>query len=145
MRTTKRQRTAAFFDMMSRVGFSTSETETLLKAERALQRWHELECGTDSGCGGTVSVERDEESGKPFRRVQFMAQGGKWFDHRQPCRDMEKAAHKRISSVLQGKSGLSAYIQGDPRGCALYILRDGDVPEGKEPCQYYNRGIAVCY
>jgi hypothetical protein len=142
---TKKQRMIAFYQMMERVGFSTSETETLLKAERALHRWHELECGTDSGCGGTVSVERDEESGKPFRRVQFMAQGGKWFDHRQPCRDMEKAAQKRIKSVLQGKTGLSAFIQGDPRGCALYILRNGDVPEGKEPCAYYSRGVAVCY
>jgi hypothetical protein len=141
----KTQHTAAFFDMMSRVGFTTTETEALLKAERALQRWHELECGTDSGCGGTVSVERDEESGKPFRRVQFMAQGGKWFDHRQPCRDTEKAALRRIASVLEGKAGLSAYIQGDPRGCALYILRAGDVPKGQNADCCYSRGIPVCY
>jgi hypothetical protein len=144
MKTTKRQRTAAFFDMMSRVGFTTSETETLLKAERALQRWHEMECGTGDD-RVSVSVERDEESGKPFRRVQYMGAGGKWIDRKEPCRDMEKVAMKRVAGVLEGKAGLSAYIQGDPRGCALYILRSGDVPEGKEPCQYYNRGVAVCY
>lgn len=144
MRTTKRQKAVAFYQMMERVGFTTTETDILLKAERALQRWHELECGTGDE-RVSVSVERDEESGKPFRRVQFMSAGGKWIDRKEPCRDMEKAARKRIASVLEGKAGLSAFIQGDPRGCALYILRQGDVPEGKEPCAYYSRGIAVCY
>ena len=38
---------------------------------------------------------------------------------------------------------LSAYIQGDPRGAALYILRPGDVPAGEDPDAYYSRGIAV--
>ena len=141
---TKKQRMIAFYQMMERVGLTTSEAETLLKAERALQRWHEMECGTGND-HVSVSVERDEESGKPFRRVQYMGAGGKWIDRKEPCRDTEKAAHKRINSVLQGKAGLSAYIQGDPRGCALYILRAGDVPEGKEPCAYYSRGVAVCY
>jgi ribosomal protein L37E len=175
---TKKQRMIAFYQMMERVGFTTSEAETLLKAERALQRWHEMECGTGDD-RVSVSVERDESycvctqcghkaygveaetgncqscgdcapvrhigTGKPFRRVQYMGAGGKWIDRKEPCRDMEKAARKRVANVLQGKSGLSAYIQGDPRGCALYILREGDVPEGKEPCAYYSRGIPVCY
>lgn len=140
----KKQRMARFFDTMSRLGFTFQETEQLLKAERALQRWHELECGTGND-RVTVSVERDEESGKPFRRVQYMGAGGKWIDRREPCRDTEKAARKRIDSVLSGKSGLSAFIQGDPRGCALYILRDGDIPEGAGPCAYYSRGIPVCF
>lgn len=38
---------------------------------------------------------------------------------------------------------LSYYIQSDPRGAALYILRPGDVPEGKEADSYYTRGICV--
>ena len=38
---------------------------------------------------------------------------------------------------------LSAYIQGDPRGAALYILRPGDVPDGKTADSYYTRGICV--
>jgi len=142
MRTNKRQRTANFFEMMSRLGFTTIETETLLKAERALHRWHELSCGTGND-RMTVSVERDE-TGKPFRRVQYMGADGKWIDRREPCRDTEKAACKRIESVMEGKTGLSAFIQGDPRGCALYILRQGDVPEGESADSYYSRGIAVC-
>ena len=39
--------------------------------------------------------------------------------------------------------GLSAYVQTDPRGVALYILRPGDVPEGGDVDAYYSRGIAV--
>jgi hypothetical protein len=92
MRTTKRQRQARFFDMMTRVGFNTTETETLLKAERTLQRWAEAECGTGTDTH-TVSIERDETTGKPFRRVQFriaLASGPKTATQcetwrRQPC------------------------------------------------------------
>ncbi|MDE2106594.1 MAG: hypothetical protein KGL39_55780 [Patescibacteria group bacterium] len=39
--------------------------------------------------------------------------------------------------------GLSWYIQGDPRGAALYILRPGDVPGGRSPDAYYSAGVAV--
>jgi len=143
MKTTKRQRTALFFEMMGRVGFTTEETETLLKAERALQRWAELECGT---CDDrrTVSVERDEITGKPFRRVQFHSYAGKWVDRREPCRDMEAAALRRVAAIAAAHPGLSFYHQGDPRGCALYVLRPGDVPSGEDANAYYSRGVAVC-
>ena len=36
-----------------------------------------------------------------------------------------------------------AYIQTDPRGAALYILRLGDVPAGKDDASYYTNGICV--
>lgn len=35
------------------------------------------------------------------------------------------------------------YLQTDPRGCALYLLRPGDVPAGEDPASYYSRGIPV--
>jgi hypothetical protein len=38
---------------------------------------------------------------------------------------------------------LIAYIQTDPRGCALYILKPGDVPTGQNADAYYNHGLAV--
>jgi hypothetical protein len=44
---------------------------------------------------------------------------------------------------LQSPDKLTAYIQGDPRGAALYILRPGDVPEGESADAYYSRGICV--
>ena len=40
--------------------------------------------------------------------------------------------------------GFGAYVQKDPRGAALHILRPGDVPAGEDVSSYYSRGIAVC-
>lgn len=142
MRTTKRQRQACFFDMMARVGFSTDETRTLLKAEGALQRWAESECGTGTETH-TVSIERDETTGKPFRRVQFR-RAGQWVENRYPVRDMEAAALRRVATIAEAHPGMSFYHQGDPRGCALYLIRPGDVPAGESADAYYSRGIALC-
>lgn len=143
MRTTKRQRAALFFEMMGRVGFSAAETEVLLKAERALHRWAEMECGTGNEFR-TESIERDEETGKPFRRVQYFNGFGNRVDRREPCRDMEAAALRRVAAIAEAHPGLSFYHQGDPRGCALYLIRPGDVIEGADVGSYYSRGIAIC-
>jgi hypothetical protein len=142
MRMTKRQRTARFFDMMTRLGFTTDETETLLKAERALQRWAEAECGTGTDTRSEM-IERDETTGKPFRRVQY-SYGGQWRETRYPVRDMEAAALRRVAAVAAAHPDLSFYHQGDPRGCALYVLRPGDVPAGERADSYYSRGVAIC-
>jgi hypothetical protein len=143
MRTTKRQRAARFFEVMAGLGFNADETETLLRAERALQRWSELECGTGDD-RRSVSVYRDEQTGKPFRRVQFYSYAGKWVDRREPCRDMEAAALRRVAAIAEAHPGMSFYHQGDPRGCALYLIRPGDVIEGADVGSYYSRGIAIC-
>lgn len=37
--------TVNLFDRMRELGFSHEETETMLRAERALRRWGEQECG----------------------------------------------------------------------------------------------------
>lgn len=79
---------------------------------------------------------------------------------------METGARKRLAAIVSARnqrvlaplpeadtlSGdiaqafdhiVDAYVQTDPRGCALYILRPGDVPAGAETDSYYSRGIAV--
>jgi hypothetical protein len=115
----------------------------------------------------TWSVERetDEPDSKPFKRVQYNGANGEWVDYRKPIADRETGAKKRLAKILAdrnkralnlladglepgveieiGDAGLSAYIQTDPRGAALYILRPGDVPEGADVSAYYNRGICV--
>lgn len=50
---------------------------------------------------------------------------------------------KRGFAPMPVPSSLSYYIQTDPRGCALYILRPGDVPDGADAGSYYSRGIAI--
>ena len=127
------------------LGFTRDEAEALRRISMRLRAWHERECGTDGGC-----IERDETTNKPYwlNRVS-----GRRF----PIRDMETGARKRLAAIVNDRNtrvwqhaggsvatiALRPYVQTDPRGCALYILRPGDVPEGGDPSAYYSRGIAV--
>jgi hypothetical protein len=141
-RWTKADRIARFYRVFSDLGFSFEETETLRRAEMTLHRWHELECGDCNDYGTSFCLNRDEETEKPF--MEYHRRDGS-ASHR-PYPDKEKGALRRIAETIMGKAGIAGfYQQGDPRGCALYILRDGDIPEGESACAYYSRGIAVCY
>ena len=151
--------------ILESLGFTSEEAEKLRKISMTLQRWHELECGTGEG-SVSVSVERDD-SGKPWRRVQFPTSAG-YVDKRFPVRDAETGALRRLQAIINQRNAritnphskdaelnihaackarlsgfVSAYIQGDPRGAALYILRPGDVPEGQDAGAFYSRGIVV--
>jgi hypothetical protein len=44
---------------------------------------------------------------------------------------------------LAKQVGAELYVQGDPRGCPLYLIFPGDVPAGEDVGAYYNRGVAV--
>lgn len=115
---------------LTRLGIQYEDALSLRRISMTLHRWHELECGTDNGC-----VERDEESGKTY---WISARGTRY-----PTVDRESGARKRLSRVMANYPGLIPYIQGDPRGASLYILRPEDVPEGKDVDAYYSRGVAV--
>ena len=41
---------------------------------------------------------------------------------RYPIADRETGARKRLAVIMARYPHLTAYVQGDPRGCALYIL-----------------------
>lgn len=155
-------------------GFLPHEIESLFRIERTLHRWHELECGTDAGhiergesravctqCGhkwtgetalthncpacGDCAPLRTRDDGKP----RFYNARARYVDPHDPrawnvIPDLEAGAQKRLAAIMASHPDCAACVQGDPRGCALYILRPGDVPAGKSPSAYYNRGIAVC-
>lgn len=117
------------------LGFTVDEVGKLRKISNTLRRWFERECGTDGG-----AIERDEETGKPFFRNN---RGNRW-----PVPDLEAGARKRLAAIMAARNGreavpLDTYIQTDPRGASLYILRLGDVPEGEDAGAYYSRGICV--
>lgn len=116
---------------LERVGISRAHAEMLRRIAMTLHRWHELECGTDYGC-----VERDETTHKTY---WLNAVSGR----RYPTPDRETGALKRLNAIMAKYSELRPYIQGDPRGASLYILRAGDVPEGASDDAYYSRGVAV--
>ena len=114
-----------------RTGISHDDAEALRKIAMQLHRWHELECGVENG-----GVERDEKTGKVT-----------WYDsrtgRRSPFPDRETGAKKRLVEIMSRYPTLGHYIQGDPRGAALYILRPDDVPVGANVDSYYSRGLAV--
>jgi len=103
-----------------------------------LNRWHELECGDGNGY-----IERDEKTGKP-RYINCNASYLCANDARRGhvVADREAGALRRLKAIMLRYPGLRAYVQGDPRGCALYILRPDDAPIGEEH-QRYSNGIGV--
>lgn len=136
------------------LGFTRDEAAALRRISMTLQRWFELECGNSNDYGSWV-IERDEDGdGKPFMVHHHYSHGqGKDSVSRTPIADREMGARKRLDRIIAArnkrdyhpiiKSDVSAYIQSDPRGAALYILRPGDIPEGADASAYYNRGICV--
>jgi len=142
------------------LGFTEQEVESLRRISNTLQRWHELECGAGEG-QVTRSVEREnpDGTGRPFLRVQYPTRTG-YVDRRTPIADREAGAKKRLAAILSRVNesryvgdtasihapncdDLQAFIQTDPRGAALYIIRPGDVPAGADVSAYYTRGICV--
>jgi hypothetical protein len=136
------------------LGFTREEAAALRRISMTLHRWHELECGTGDG-QVTRSVERDgeEPDSKPYMRVQYPTARG-YVDRKYPIPDRETGALKRLEAIVSARNkratgpGLSHtavgyFIQGDPRGAPLYILRPGDVPEGQRADSYYTRGICI--
>ena len=125
------------------LGVTPDDARALRRISMTLRRWHELECGTGDG-PMTYSVERDgdEPYSKPYMRAQGPARNS-YVDTRWPIADRERGAHKRLAAIMARYPSLTPYVQGDPRGCALHLLRPGDVPEGQTPDTCYSRGIPV--
>ena len=113
------------------LGITRPDAFALRRISMTLHAWHEMECGIDNGC-----IERDEETGKAY-----------WLNshsmRRTPIADRETGALRRLKAIMACYPTLGYYVQTDPRGAALYILRPGDVPAGADVSAYYSRGIAV--
>ncbi len=117
--------------VLDRLGIAPEDARALRRISMALRRWHELKCGIDGG-----GVERDEITGKC---VWYDARTGR----RRPYPDRETGQRRRLLEIMARYPTLGAYVQGDPRGCAVYLLRPGDVPDGCDADAYYSRGVAV--
>lgn len=131
----KSERISLFYDKFYRLGFCYDEIETLRRAQMTLHRWAEHECNG--------AIQRDEATDIPYWHSDYS--GIKLVK----APDREKGALKRVMATLAARNArnegsLSFYHQTDPRGCSLYIMRPGDVPDGEEVSSYYSRGIAVC-
>jgi len=121
------------------LGIDYDDAKALRRISMTLRRWYELECGTESGY-----IERNEKTGKPMfynaRSRYLQANDSRAWSI---IPDREKGALKRLGNIMAKYPDLKHYLQTDPRGAALYILRPNDVPEGKDASAYYTRGIVV--
>lgn len=112
-------------------GLSRSDAERLRKDAMILRRWYELECGVEGG-----GIERDEATGKVVWRSAMTDRTSRYPDKETP-------ALKRVAEVMGRYPTLTIFHQTDPRGCAMYVIRPGDVPEGEDVRSFYDRGVAV--
>lgn len=157
-------------DTLRALGFTAGEAEQLRRISMTLHRWYEGECGTDRACivRGRWDREKGEfiydADGPPHWELAGGSGKGRYI--RTP--DREKGAVARLKAIIAAQNArisdpnskeaelhihatcaaklagsVGYYLQTDPRGAALYILRPGDVPDGGEAGSYYNRGICV--
>lgn len=106
------------FANLQRLGMGVEDAETLVRASRRLSRFAELECNGE--------IQRDEKTGIPY---YFSAHSGKRLGR---ARDTETGALKAVEQVMKGYPGLIAYHQGDPRGAAIYVVKQEDARRWKE-------------
>lgn len=131
------------------MGFSYEEAQQLRRIEMTLHRWAEAECNG--------VIQRDAESGKPFRVVSYCPPSRKadFCEKHYPIADREAGALKRLKAIVLARNTREAmpgdtlnlitpYHQGDPRGCALYLLKGSDLSPDYSIDQIYTRGLAVC-
>jgi hypothetical protein len=127
-------------EMLNRVqnlGFTLDEALKLRRIAMTFHRWDEAECG-DGNDYASWAIERDEESGKPYRCI---------YPHKGEMRrykiaDREKGAQKRLDAIMARHPELVAYHQGDCRGASLYILKRSDL-NGTDINSTYTRGVAI--
>jgi len=133
------------------LGFTREEAEALRRISMTLHRWFEHECNG--------YIQRDEDTGKAYGYSNHHY--GNHERSRWPVADRETGARKRLEKIVNARNkrqrvwtatgdvlgpvsnNVAAYVQGDPRGAALYIIRPGDVPDGADVEGYYSRGICV--
>ena len=133
---------------LAQAGIAIHDAQELRRISMTLHRWHELECGEGNAYGSWCVVRGRKvngsfeyaDDGKTY--IESSGTSGPNRYTRTP--DRESGALKRLGNIIAKYPTLKPYVQGDPRGASLYILRPGDVPEGTEADAYYSRGIAVC-
>lgn len=132
------QKQAQLMGRLQTLGFSWDEANSIRRIEMTLHRWAEQECG-DSNDFCSWAIERDETTDIPYRCTY--PHDGKI--HRTRIADREKGALKRLKAILASHPEWTYYHQGDPRGCALYLVLKSDLEPQLPIESHYTRGVAV--
>jgi hypothetical protein len=140
------KRTAEMLGRLQALGTTGDDALALRRISMTLSRWFDLECG-DGNKWGSWAIERDEKTEVPYMVYHRYSRGqGKDTVTRTRIADRETGARKRLAAIMARYPSLIAYVQTDPRGASLYVLRRSDIPEGQtdeQVDQFYTRGIAV--
>lgn len=121
-------------DRLRALGISQDDAEALRRISMTLRRWFERECGDGNGC-----IERDEDTNKTYWLNSYTMR-------RSPIADRETGARKSLARIMAKYPELRAYVQGDPRGCSLYILTAEQLAQAGAKLgidSIYTRGIAI--
>ena len=142
MQTTIKERTAVI-ERLSRLGIGYDDAQRFRRIAMTLHNWHEMECG-DGNEYGSWAIEHDETTDKPVL-VRHHYGHGQYQDRRTETSipDREKGALKRLVSLIGKYPHLIEYVQTDPRGASLYLLRRTDLDGGLNIDSSYSRGTAI--
>ena len=127
---------------LERLGISTDDALAIRRIAMTLHRWHELECG-DGNAYSSWAIERGDDDIPYFVHHHYRHGQGEDTVTRHRIPDRETGARKRLTKIL-AKYSLTAYVQGDPRGAPVWVLRPSDIPPGEATDSFYTRGLAVC-
>ena len=129
---------------LASAGIGIIDAYALRRIAMTLHRWFELECGNGNSHGSWAIEREDNGDGKPyFVHHHYLHGKGEDYTTRRPIPDKETGARKRLAKIMARYPGYTAYVQGDPRGAPLHILRPEDVRDGDDVSCIYTRGIAV--
>lgn len=155
-KTNSTDRVGMMYSRLGQLGIGADDAKQLRNISMVLHRWHELECGVEGGCieRGYKVLEDASHGRERLPREHYVFRHDElgipyWANHngakttyrRMP--DRETGAHKLLSHIFQRYPDLVPYIQGDPRGASLYVVRKADIPAGGSIDAYYTRGVAV--
>lgn len=55
-----------------------------------------------------------------------------------------KRLRRQAHDIAVGMWGAqTVFLQSDPRGCPLYVIFHGDIPEGGDVEDHYHKGVAI--
>lgn len=159
------KQTLAMIERLKGLGISSDDALALRRISMTLHRWHELECGDSNEHGSWCIVRghapkrefyRDPETqrgmwrdvgsfvyddnGAPYMERHFHRENGPRYNR---IPDRERGALKRLVKIIKRYPALASYVQGDPRGAALYVIPWRDVPEGRTLDTCYSSGVAI--
>ena len=124
-----------------RLGLSSVDYKRLARLNKLIKYWIEEECN------GTIQWAEDDQGNQTYP-YRYDPNTGK--RDLKPIQDRYSKYLKECKSILEKynpnklEETLKLYLQGDPRGCHVWIYKASDDPEGRVDCIYNSIGTA-CY